>query len=956
MRQRLSAADLPALRALTTRGAGPPMDPALALVDGWACLGHVLDFYGERTVNEHYLRTCLHRRSAVELGRLVGYAPRPGLAADAFLAFTLDDVDPEAPLEVPAGTRAYTQPGPGETMQPFETSEAFAGRPRWSSMRPRLTAPQLVGTGTRRLYLAGTATGLTKGDHLLVVLPRGQETNRGVLTVATVQPDPERDRTVVDLEREPVAESPRIPVPVDSELLTALLRRPAAFTADRERLPLDPGAVFGRDSYAAYGLLESAYPRLARLLDVALGGTAHGDQTGAVRIHAMRVKAALHGHNAPLIPDVDPVTKAVRGYLEWNSAGTGPTVVTDGPGIGAVPAGGGSGGEGAQATTRSVTDLSGAVPGLDPAEIALDAVYDGILPGSYAVLVPPDLPGSADDGVHEVIGVRTTTRNAFNLPARVTVLQLEGFSRPVDDDETREDVLDRRVVVYGQSELLALAEVPVADDVCAGELELDGYYPGLHPGRRVIVTGERTDLLPADRDSRRQVTGVPGTELVMISSVRHRAPAGGGADGEGEEPAAATGDTVHTVLGFADPDLRYCYRRDTVQVLANVAHATHGESRAEVLGGGDATRPLQAFPLRQGPLTYLPSETTSGSTAALEVRVEDLRWSEAPHAAAVGPGERRYVIRTDDEGTTRVVLGLGARLPTGTDNVRALYRSGIGAVGNARAGQITVLASRPNGVMGVRNPMPATGGADRDDLGSIRQRVPIGLTALDRLVSAADLEDFARAFAGIGKARVVSAPAAPAEYTVVVAGVDDAPLTAGSALLTNLRRALARFGDLEDRPGDPVLHTRGSPPATVGIDVRTAMLLGIRARIRTLPDHPWEEVHPRLRDALVAAFGFRAREIGQVPYPGEAMAVMQAVRGVAWVDLLAFGTIPTGTPEEPRSPAEIADAARALFDVDPAALPGLPPDPVVGVVDLAYLAPDAAGTLLLEPASEEPRP
>ncbi|MGY1690598.1 hypothetical protein [Geodermatophilus sp. SYSU D01105] len=963
MRQRLSAADLPALRALTARRPDPPLDPALALLDAWACLGHVLGFYGDRLVNEHYLRTCLHRRSAVELGRLVGYAARPGVAADVHLAFTLDDLDPEAELEVPAGTRAYSQPGPGETMQPFETVERLTGRPRWSLMHPRRTAPQRVGADTLTLHLKGTATGLRTGDTLLVEV--GEVCAHH--TVATVEALFEEDRTRVVLEQRPEPGPAREPVTVGTGLLQALLRQPASTVGDPAQLEPDLGQLFRPDSYAAYGMVAGAHPQLGRLLSVALGGTAHADPTNAVKVYAMRVKAALHGHNAQLIPLMDTETRLVKEYLEWKDDGSGATV----------------GGEGIPSWPADSVPSEGAEK-----QIALDSIYDAILPGSWVVITPP-AKGEETASFHKVAGVGTVTRTAFNLPARVTLLTLETAWRDKVDGEGQDGEgegegqppphvgpVHRRTVVHAQSERLELADVPITEDVCAGELELDGYYPGLRPGRRVIVTGERTDLLPHEESEepgeqgteRQEVTGVLGTELVMISSVQHKAdgpaPRGEG-DGDGEaavEAQAATRDTVHTVLGFAEP-LRYCYRRETVRVLGNVAHATHGESRAEVLGGGDATPPLQAFPLRQGPLTHLPAPTMTGTAASLEVRVNDLRWHEASNAAAVAPGERAYVLQTDEDGTTRVVFGLGARLPTGSDNVRASYRGGLGVEGNARAGQISVLASRPNGVTAVTNPLPAGGGAGPDDVDSIRQRVPVGLTALDRLVSATDLEDFARAFAGIGKARVATVPGPPTtRYTLTVAAVDDAPLRIDSALLENLCRALSRFGDLQERleepaeseqPKEKVLHTLGWPDATVTIRIRTALLLGIRARIRTLADHPWETVHPRLRNALLRTFGFRAREIGQVPHPGEAMAVMQGVRGVAWVDLVAFGTIETGPPDAPRSPAEVAQAAANLLG-GPGG-PGLPELATVGEDQIAYLSPDAPGTLLLELA-EEPQP
>ena len=88
MLARLSAADVPALRDLTTRSGG---DFTIALLDAWAAVADVLTFYQERIANEAYLRTATERRSLVELANLIGYVPRPGVAASAYLAFTLDD-------------------------------------------------------------------------------------------------------------------------------------------------------------------------------------------------------------------------------------------------------------------------------------------------------------------------------------------------------------------------------------------------------------------------------------------------------------------------------------------------------------------------------------------------------------------------------------------------------------------------------------------------------------------------------------------------------------------------------------------------------------------------------------------------------------------------------------------------------------------------------------------------
>ena len=61
------------------------------MLDAWAAVADVLTFYQERIANEGYLRTATERRSVLELARLVGYQPRPGVASSVYLAYTLDD-------------------------------------------------------------------------------------------------------------------------------------------------------------------------------------------------------------------------------------------------------------------------------------------------------------------------------------------------------------------------------------------------------------------------------------------------------------------------------------------------------------------------------------------------------------------------------------------------------------------------------------------------------------------------------------------------------------------------------------------------------------------------------------------------------------------------------------------------------------------------------------------------
>ncbi len=152
---------------------------------------------------------------------------------------------------------------------------------------------------------------------------------------------------------------------------------------------------------------------------------------------------------------------------------------------------------------------------------------------------------------------------------------------------------------------------------------------------------------------------------------------------------------------FFTTSLQYQYRRDSVKLYANVALATHGETVNETLGSGAARQAHQHFTLKHIPLTYVGAANETGAEAALEVRVNAIRWHETPTLYNAGANDRSYVLRMgkDSAGTIQFGDGRhGARLPTGQENLRAIYRKGIGATGNLKAGQLAQLLTRPLGL------------------------------------------------------------------------------------------------------------------------------------------------------------------------------------------------------------------------------------------------------------------
>jgi predicted phage baseplate assembly protein len=575
-------------------------------------------------------------------------------------------------------------------------------------------------------------------------------------------------------------------------------------------------------------------------------------------------------------------------------------------------------------------------------------VYSEIVPDTWVAIVRPNKAKSLI--ITKVLDVQSVTRTDYNFPARVTRLILKDAWLDASD-QLLSDV--RSTTVYAAPEPLALANEPVDHPICGAEIELDRQIDGLQPGRWLLITGERAAAATANppRGGKSDaddfpVKGVSVSELVMLAGVRQDTlyvqdgkvvpPSEIGTRGG---TAVLPGDKVHTFLQLATP-LSYCYKQGSVTIYANIAHATHGETRQEVLGSGDGKQAFQSFSLKSPPLTYVATPNPSGVDSTLNLYVNDVRWHEAEDFLDLGPTDRGYVTHADASGKVTVTFGdglTGARLPNGTENVRAVYRTGIGQPGNVRLKQLSQLVANTDGLRSVTNPQEASGGANPDGLESTRSRAPLAVAALDRLVATVDYADFARLFAGIAKASASRLPSTHGEVVqVTVAGQDDIPIDVTSDLYRNLLLAL-------EQNGDPNLPLR--------LVHRELRVLVISARVRLRPDYLWDKVRPQTEAALWNRFGFDQRTLGQDAYAAEAVAAMQAVLGVEYVDLDLFGAVsesikPSDLANLATILSGVADRIAALRDrVEPKTLKPLP-------AQLVMLSPSLPTTLML---TEVPR-
>ena len=473
----------------------------------------------------------------------------------------------------------------------------------------------------------------------------------------------------------------------------------------------------------------------------------------------------------------------------------------------------------------------------DSRRIELDGDQDDVLPGSWLVLEQPGVTEA-----YQVLDVTPDGAKRFGLSGKVTRLRL-------DISENLSRFGRRETIVNAVSERLPAALMPLLDLVgdvpggTPGVLDVAPTTPPLPVGRLVAVTGLAED-------------GTPAVETATLTAVTELQ------DG-----------TQRLVL---DPALTHAYHPGTVVVRGNVARVTHGETVQQVLGSGDGRVAFPRFRLRRAPLTYVRSTTAAtGAVAALEVRVEGVAWTEVPTLFDAGPHDQAYVVRQDADGNTDIVFGdgiHGSRLPTGRENVRATYRVGIGEDGRAGPGQVSLPLRKPLGVARISNLSASHDLAPPEDLEQARVNAPLRIRTLDRAVSVADYEDFARGYAGVGHARADLVWDGRVETVVLsVLAADGGP--ASVTLLGDLRTTLD--GARENRAPRRV-------EAGVVIDVGASLLLDVDPRHEPAP----------VREAVVAALlgRFGSLPLGTPLVSASVLVVAAGTPGVVSVTMPVLST------------------------------------------------------------------
>jgi hypothetical protein len=225
------------------------------------------------------------------------------------------------------------------------------------------------------------------------------------------------------------------------------------------------------------------------------------------------------------------------------------------------------------------------------------------------------------------------------------------------------------------------------------------------------------------------------------------------------------------------------------------------------------------------------------------VIASDGEYTEVESLLSSGPNDRHFMVLVDqdDRATLRFGNGRSGAVPIGTIEVR--YKTGGGVAGNVDAGQITVFDGVPKDVEGqpvaltLSNAERASGGTDRQSIGSAKLLAPLSVRATSRSVSREDFEIHALELGGVARALMLTSNEDPAvrENSGVLYVIPK-----GGGLPTPALKSLVRRQVTEVYPSTLTFQVDVRDPVYKRVDIRARLFLRagsrpaeVRDRVRT---------------------------------------------------------------------------------------------------------------------------
>jgi hypothetical protein len=455
--------------------------------------------------------------------------------------------------------------------------------------------------------------------------------------------------------------------------------------------------------------------------------------------------------------------------------------------------------------------------------------------------------------------------------------------------------------------------------VGATRATLRNLHPNLKPGDYLLFeevrgprTGEAADADPTHRQVVRLTGKRDGSDAVLAIDVTEIEWA----------PEDALIFPLCISAALENEDGTEAFFSDVSVARGNLVLADHGATRApESLpvvpagrtltlasagghcdGGAEREIPARYRPLlRAGPVTQAPPLADGSARAALQFSAADAlpqvtsltgvlnsqttSWELQRSLLDSKASDTDFVVEAESDGRARLRFGDGryGLRPDEDTAFTAIYRIGNGTVGNIGADALAHVAGIDVSLIdGVRNPLPADGGAEPESVESVRRRAPEAFRRQERAVTPADYVEVTERLDGVQHA--ASRLRWTGSWHTMFVTVDR---TGGAPIDADLRERLARHVDRFRMAGQDV-----------DLEEPERVSLELALHVCVAPDYFRSDV----KEALQDLFGAGLRRDGQrglfhadnfsfgtTVYLSPLIAAAHAVPGVASVSATIFG-------------------------------------------------------------------
>src|SRR5271157_2033982 len=846
----------PELANLTTRNSD---DYSITFMELWAALLDVLTFYQERYANEVFLRTAQQAPSLRRLARLLDYSPRPGVAALADLAFTLD---PGRTVQVPVGLRVQSVPAQNQQPQNYETLEAVALDARFNRLR---IFPQPMAAAPLQFNSSGEILDKASGPSLYAALA----VNDPVVLFNDGGTDPAEEKKIKALTIQDDTVFLSWTKPVQGHNWSAgskafKYRRnfrmfgynaAPSFMQPTTSSAVPGGILWSQQQTDFSNSGGNTLPLDSRYSDLATG-------TQLLVVFQPLPPPPPPPPGPPPLPFPNPFPIFFGSAFQTELVSLASSSIQSKTqslslnSLNLVASGSGLQQQSGIVTESDFVHFGGPIqikltlPGLQTNLVTVKQVSQ--VPASSAVQGQPGAQGAMSDTVTQV--TIDPPLPAMNDIRNTVVFELVGDG----------------IKFWGNA---YQGQINIATAYLSGRFVQSGQDVAIEVGLSVQkgAFGAGVVIAPNDLAAGRRVILTDASDTPIDASVQG-AP-------QFDTSTPVPGAFGHLVIPLQADSI--ALDAGSAVLLGNVVRASNGQTVSkEVLGSGNAAQAFQSFLLQKQPLTFVPSSNAGGVSSSLQLSVNSVQWTEVPELFGQPSTAQVFSTRQNEDGKTLIQFGdanFGATIPSGKSNVVATYRYGSGVGGDVAANSLTTLLDRLQGLTSVTNPLPAEGGADPETMGAIRSNAPRTVRTFDRAVSLLDFQDLITASGEVAKALAtwIWDGYGPAVHLTVAGqnGGKFSDLTSLGATLSNAR----------------------DPNHRLLLDNYSKVPILLAAKVWIQPSLAQADVIAAATQAVLAALSFDQLTLGTSLHLSQIYEILQSVDGVLGADVSNFGfKIPAG--------------------------------------------------------------